>query len=130
MVGLLAVMIVLLFIMPGFVVIPHTPRSASVDLAKVRHAKEAPRANREDAIIVGIQRDGAVYFGNTRVSIDPTAPGALAPQIRKAVAEGADPRVYVRADARARYGAVKDAIDGIREAGIDRITFLVYQDQR
>ena len=38
--------------------------------------------------------------------------------------------IYLRADARARYGAVKEALDGIRDAGIDRITFLVEQERR
>jgi biopolymer transport protein ExbD/biopolymer transport protein TolR len=119
--GLAAVMIALLFIMPEFGPVTH-PVIISVDLAKVRHPKQVPRADREDAIVVAVQRDGRIFFGR-----NPASPEMLAEQIRSAVNRGSDPRVYLRADARTKYANVKQALDGIRDAGIDRVTFLVEQ---
>ena len=37
-------------------------------------------------------------------------------------------KVYIRADMRARYGAVKTVLDGVSSAGILRVAFLL--DQR
>ena len=125
--GLLAIMFVLLFTFPSFLGVLANPpmRGISADLARVHHSKEAPRANREDAIIVAVMRDGVIYLHGDRMTSE-----SLPKSIRAAVDAGADPRVYIRADARAKYGAVKDAIDGVRDAHVDRITFLVEDERR
>jgi biopolymer transport protein ExbD len=34
-------------------------------------------------------------------------------------------KIYIRADARARWGTVKVVLDGVRAAGILRVAFLV-----
>ena len=122
--GLAAILIALLFIMPQFWPVTH-PMAPSVDLAKVRHPKSVPRADREDAVFVAVQRDGRIFFGK-----NPASPEVLAREIRSAVERGADPRVYLRADARARYATVKRALDGIRDAGIDRVTLMVEQSRQ
>src|ERR1051326_6530014 len=87
--GLLPIILVLLFIMPGFLSITDLPFEPSVDLAKVRHPTQAPRADREDAIIVAVQRDGRIFFRR-----NPASSEMLAEQIRSAVNRGSDTRVY------------------------------------
>jgi biopolymer transport protein ExbD/biopolymer transport protein TolR len=37
--------------------------------------------------------------------------------------------VYIRADQRARYGIVMDAIDNLRTAGVDEVAFLTEPQQ-
>jgi biopolymer transport protein ExbD len=81
-------------------------------------------ANREDAMIIVVMRDGAVYFGGERVQPE-QLPSKILDCLRDHTVER---RVYIRADARVFYRNVKEVLDGVRSAGIERIAFLV--DQR
>ncbi len=115
--GLLAVCIVLLIL---FMMLPSAPHhSLPVDLAVVSHAVPLPDARQEDAIIVGITRDGTVYFRNYKTTLD-DLPGA----IKGAVRDGAKRKVYIKADARARYFDVEAVIGAIRQAGILDAVFV------
>jgi biopolymer transport protein ExbD len=78
-----------------------------------------PRAVREDAQVVSVTRDGKIYFGNTLLAADD-----LSGQIRQSVRNGAERKVYVRADARAKYIHVKQALSEISKAGIQNVCFL------
>jgi biopolymer transport protein ExbD len=116
--ALLAVMVVLLFIVmfahPG----PHQ-YVPSVDMAQTVHAASAPGARREDAIRIAVTKDGTVYFRTIRV-----IPEALPEAILDAVHGGAEPRIYLAADARAKYADVARAVEQIKRSGITNITFL------
>jgi biopolymer transport protein TolR len=116
--GLLPVCVVLLIV---FLVSPSPPHHTwPVDLAAASHAVAMPDAEKEDAITVMIARDGTVYFRNYR-----TTPDDLPRAIAEAVRDGAERKVYVKADARARYSDVKATLDEIRLAGIREVTFLL-----
>jgi biopolymer transport protein TolR len=115
--GLLAVCIVLLIV---FMVSPGPPHhSFPVDLAIASHAVPLPDARKEDAIIVMIARDGRVYFRNYRTTLDD-----LPHEIEEAVRDGAERKVYVKADARARYSDVEAVVDAIRQTGILDVVFM------
>ncbi|HUJ93683.1 MAG TPA: biopolymer transporter ExbD [Terriglobales bacterium] len=116
-----SVMLVLvaMFILPASVV---THPWNGVDLAKVSHATRMPHARREDAMIVSVQRDGKVYFGSDLVS-----PGQLPALIRQQISRGSEKKLYVRADARARYSSVKVVLDEVPSSGVENIAFLVAQ---
>ncbi|HXC48254.1 MAG TPA: biopolymer transporter ExbD [Candidatus Sulfotelmatobacter sp.] len=98
----------------------HDLSGHGVDLASAVHAKPLPGALKEDAITVVLSRDGRVYFGDTRV---PTK--ELPGFIRKAYQNGSERKVYLRADARAKYGEVKAVLDQISAAGIQNVAFMV-----
>jgi biopolymer transport protein ExbD len=51
-------------------------------------------------------------------------PEELGVAIRQAVADGAERRVYLQVDSRARYGRAEIVLDQIREAGIRDISVL------
>jgi biopolymer transport protein ExbD len=119
--ALAAVMFVLAFTFIFLTVTPHY--GVSADLPKVSHPVSMPRANREDALIVSILRDGRIHFGKDR-----SRPASLAAQIREGVDRGAEKKVYIRADVRLRYRTVLEVLDAIRSAGVEKIAFLV--DQR
>jgi len=105
-----------------FLVSPSPPHhSLPVDLAAASHALPMPDAQKEDAITVMIARDGALYFRNYRTTFDDLPRAA----IEEAVRDGAERKVYVKADARARYSDVKATIDAIRLAGIREVVFLL-----
>jgi biopolymer transport protein TolR len=115
-----AVMFAILFLMmPPYV--EHPPhRGISVDLPKADNADDQKRANREDAMFLAVERDGTVFFQHEK-----TTPAKLPAMIREQVRQGSDRKVYVKADARARYGSVLDALNGVRASGvIDDIAFM------
>ncbi len=99
-----------------------THHGPSYDLPKVGHPIPMPRANREDALLVTVMRDGMIYFQNSRV-----VPDNLPAMIRDGVNRGAEQKVYIRADARARYGTVAAVLDAVHAGGVEKVTFLVGQ---
>jgi biopolymer transport protein ExbD/biopolymer transport protein TolR len=115
------VMLVLLIIF--MVITPMLQKGVSVDLAKVNNPEQMPDADKEDALIVAVMRDGKIFFGNDQI-----APDALAPKVKDRIANRVDKRVYIRADARARYGSVVEVVDNVRSAGVDQLGLLT--DQR
>jgi len=79
------ILVVLLFLLMMLTQPPH--HGVSADLPKVWHPRSMPGANRGDALIVSILRDGAMYFGKHK-----TRPGDLPAQIREGVARAAQRR--------------------------------------
>jgi biopolymer transport protein ExbD len=114
---LLGMLFTLLIIFMVNVPLPH--HGNFVDLVKTRHSVYQLRAIREDAVYVFITRDGTAYFGNTRIN-----PIELPDQIRARVREGAERKVYLTVDARARFGRVATVVDGVRLAGLQDISFI------
>lgn len=96
------------------------PMHPAADLAPAIHAKSLPAALKEDAIIVVVGRDGTLYFRDLRVS-----PANLPEEIRSAYQHGAERKVYLEADARAKYADVERAIDLIRQSGVQNVALLV-----
>ena len=114
------VMLVLLIIF--MVITPMLQKGVSVDLAKVNSPTPMPDADKEDALIVAVMRDGKVYFGNDQI-----APDQLTGKVKDKLANRVDKRVYVRADARAKFGSVVDVVDNVRAAGVDDLGLLTDQ---
>jgi biopolymer transport protein TolR len=118
-----SVMFVLLY-MFMFMSQPHGMYSQNhwppVDAARVGHLISMRGADREDALVVGITRYGQVFFRADPVSVD-----QLSGKIREGVRQGAERKVYIRADARAKYGWVKEVLDSVQSSGVEKIGFLV-----
>ena len=106
------VMLVLLIIF--MVITPMLQKGVSVDLAKVNSPEAMPDADKEDALIVAVMRDGQIFFGNDKIAAD-----QLTQKVKDRLANRVDKRVYVRADARAKYGSVVEVVDNVRSAGVD-----------
>jgi biopolymer transport protein TolR len=115
------VMLVLLIIF--MVITPMLQKGVTVDLARVNNPEQMPDADKEDALIVAIMRNGDVFFGNDRI-----VPDQLTNKIKDRIANRVDKRVYVRADARAKYKSVVEVVDDVRAAGVDDLGLLT--DQR
>jgi biopolymer transport protein ExbD/biopolymer transport protein TolR len=114
------VMLVLLIIF--MVITPMLQKGVSVDMAKVNNPVPMPDADKEDALLVVIMRDGQIYFGTDRVSLDD-----LANKVKDRLANKVDKRVFIRADMRAKYGGVVDVVDNVRSAGVDDVGLLTEQ---
>lgn len=114
------VMLVLLIIF--MVITPMLVNSVRVDLAKTRNPTAMSDANKRDALILSVMRDGQMFLGNERVTGD-----TLTRRVRDTVVNRLDKTVYVRADARARYGTIVAAVNDLRSAGIDQLGLLTEQ---
>jgi biopolymer transport protein TolR len=115
------VMLVLLIIF--MVVTPMLQKGISVDMAKVNNPEQMPDADKEDALLVSITRDGKVYFGSEQTTAD-----NLTTKVKDRLSNRADKRVYVKSDMRARFGNVVQVVDAVRAAGVDDLGLLT--DQR
>jgi biopolymer transport protein TolR len=114
------VMLVLLIIF--MVITPMLVNGVRVNLARTRNPMTMPDANKRDALILSVMRDGQMFLGNERVTGE-----ALTQKVRDQVVNRVDKTVYVRADARVRYGILVEAVDDVRSAGVDQLGLLTEQ---
>jgi biopolymer transport protein TolR len=115
------VMLVLLIIF--MVVTPMLQKGISVDMAQVNSPEQMPDADKEDALLVSITRDGTVFFGSDKVAdVD-----SLTTKVKDRLANKPDKRVYVKADMRAKFGSVVKVVDSVRAAGVDDLGLLTEQ---
>jgi biopolymer transport protein TolR len=121
--GFVSVMLALLFMF-----VPSTTdayRSVPVDRAPARHSRPQPGAQKEDALLISITRDGNVFFRDHRIQRS-----ELADEIREKLRNGAEKKAYLAVDTRAKYGDVITVLDQIRFAGIENVNFLTEEPFR
>jgi biopolymer transport protein ExbD/biopolymer transport protein TolR len=116
------IMLVLLIIF--MVVTPMLQKTHQVDLAPVNNPREMKDADRDDAIIVAISRDGTLYLGNSKIAKE-----SITTEIKDQIANKLDKTVYVKSDARAKYGDVVAVVDEIRSAGVDQLGLLTEKNK-
>jgi biopolymer transport protein ExbD/biopolymer transport protein TolR len=116
------VMLVLLIIF--MVITPMLQNKVNVELAKTDNPTPMADADKEDAVVVAITRDGRVFLGQNQV-----AGADLASKVKDALENKTSKEIYIRADSRAKYGTVTDAIDEVRTAGVDEVGLLTEQRQ-
>jgi len=116
------VMLVLLIIF--MVITPMLQNKVQIDMAKVENPTNMPDADKEDAIVVAITRDGGVFLGQNK-----TAVGELGTQVREKLADKPGKTIYIRADAHAQYRAVEDAIDAVRTSGVEDVGLLTQKKE-
>jgi len=111
------VMLVLLIIF--MVITPMLQNKVQIDMAQVTNPENMPDADKDDAIVVAITRDGGVFLGQNKVALS-----ELGNLVRDKLADKPGKTIFVRADARAQYLAVENAIDAVRTAGVDDVGLL------
>ena len=116
------IMLVLLIIF--MVVTPMLQKTHQVDLASAKNARDMKDADKDDAIVVAVTRDGSLYMGNTKITKE-----EITGQIKDRLANKLDKTVYVKSDARAKYGDVVAIVDEIRSAGVDQLGLLTEKIQ-
>jgi biopolymer transport protein ExbD/biopolymer transport protein TolR len=117
------VMLVLLIIF--MVITPMLHQSVPVDLAKTLNPATMSDADRADALILSIMRDGQMFLGSEKVTGE-----ILTQELRDRLSNRANKIVYVRADARARYGSLVEAVNDLSSSGVDQLGLLTEQTQR
>jgi len=117
------VMLVLLIIF--MVITPLAEQKVNVDLAKTQSAVAMNDASKQDSVVVAVTRDSKVYLGQDQVTMD-----TLGSKVADLLQNKMDKTVYFRADARAHYGTVEDAIDAVRTAGVQDVGLLTENKQQ
>ncbi|PSH04819.1 MAG: biopolymer transporter ExbD [Acidobacteria bacterium] len=117
------VMLVLLIIF--MVVTPMLQKGVSVTLAKTDNPIQMPEADKEDSLIVAVMRDGKIYFNSDAVS-----PEQLTDKVKDKLANKTEKRIFVKADAGAKYGDVVSVVDDVRSAGVDQLGLLTEERKR
>jgi len=118
------VMLVLLIIF--MVITPMLSKGVNVDMVKTHNPVKMQEADKEDAILIAITRDGKVFLspGNSLIQID-----KLPDKVKELQTNRSDKTVYIKADARARFEVVENVIDSLRTVGVDQLGLLTEQIQ-
>ena len=111
------VMLVLLIIF--MVITPMLSKGVSVDMVKTRNPISMDDADKEDALVVAITRDGKVFLGRGQIE-----PKDLATEVGDVITERLDKTVYIKSDARAKYRKVVDVVNILRSTGVDQVGLL------
>jgi biopolymer transport protein ExbD/biopolymer transport protein TolR len=112
------IMLVLLIIF--MVVTPMIQKGASVERASVDNPKDMQDADKEDAIVVAVTRDGSIFVGSQKVDQSQLT-GMLKDKL---AAKQGDKTVFLNSDKNALYGKVVAVVDEIRSAGVDQLGLL------
>jgi biopolymer transport protein ExbD len=116
------VMLVLLIIF--MVITPMLTKGVTVEKVVTKNAIAMQAADKEDAIMVAVTRNGQFFLspGNSQIHIE-DLPG----KVRDLQTNKLDKTVYIKADARSKYEAVEDVVDNLRAAGVDQIGLITEQ---
>jgi biopolymer transport protein ExbD len=117
------IMLVLLIIF--MVVTPMLQKGVSVDMARVANPIDMQNAEKEDAVLLAVTSDGSIFLGSTKITRD-----QITTQVRDMLASKLDKTVFVKSDARAKYGDVVAVVDEVRAAGVDALGLLTEKTER
>lgn len=116
------VMLVMLIIF--MVITPMLSKGVSVDMVKTRNPIDMQAADKTDAIILAVTRDGKTFLGTTQTPSD-----QLPSKVKDLLTNRLDKMVFLRSDARAKYEKVVDVVDNLRAAGVDQLGLLTELQQ-
>ena len=101
---------------------PHTlEKTFSVQMAVTSSAAPMPEADNLGAWVVAVSGDNKLYVGP-----DPVTPEELA-NLMKSISHKRDAKLYIKADARARFSLVRDVMDLGHQAAFVASVFLTSQ---
>jgi len=120
---LVDVMLVLLIVF--MLITPMLQKDVTVDMAKANNAIKMADADKEDAVVISITRDGKIYLKKNPISLD-----KVTTKVKDMIANRLGKTVYLKCDARAKYGDVVNVVDAVRAAGVEDLGLLTQQVER
>ncbi len=117
------IMLVMLIIF--MVITPMLQKTFSVEMAKAANPRQMADADKEDAAVLAVTRDGKIFL-----QMAPVAMGDITPKVKDMVSSKLDKTVYIKSDARAKYGDVTKVVDSVRAAGVDSLGLLTEKLER
>jgi biopolymer transport protein ExbD len=116
------VMLVLLIIF--MVITPMLSKGVPIDLVKTRNPIAMQAADRSDAVLISVTRDGKTYLGRDQIDA-----AALAPKVKDMLSNRTDKECFLKADTRAKYQVILDVVQNLQAAGVDQLGLLTEQMQ-
>ena len=117
------VMLVMLIIF--MVITPMLSKGISVEMVRTKNPIDMHGADKDDAVLVAVTREGKVFLGTTQMPVD-----QLPSKVKDLLVSRLDKTCYIRSDARARFERVVEVVDNLRAAGVDLLGLLTEPDQR
>lgn len=117
------VMLVMLIIF--MVITPMLSKGISVDMVRTNNPVAMQAADKDDAVLVAVTRDGSVFLKTTKLAAD-----VLPSKVKDMLTNKLDKTVYLRADSRARYEKVVEVVDNLRAAGVDQLGLLTEENKK
>jgi len=116
------VMLVLLIIF--MVITPMLTKGVTVEMVKAKNPIAMKDADKEDAVLIAVTRDGGVVLSPGNIKL---APSDLPNRVKDLLTIKLDKTVFIKADMRAKYELVEDVVDNLRAAGVDQLGLLTEQ---
>ena len=104
---------------------PVLRKGVSVQMPVTANAVLMPNADSTESVIVAVTFPGVVYLEVTKVT-----PGQLPEQVKGEIGGHPGKRVYVKADERAPYSSVAEALSALRKAGVIELSLLTSRNTR
>ena len=111
------VMLVLLIIF--MVITPMLQKGVSVDKALAHNPRKMPDAEKTDAVELAVTRDGKVFL-----NAQPVDMGDITKKVVDLMSNKLNKVVFIKSDARAKYGDVVAVVDNVRAAGIEQLGLI------
>ncbi len=112
------VMLVLLIIF--MITVPLLQEGVFVNKPRAKNAQEEPDVDDEDATMVTVTRQGAIYINREAVP-----PNLIVERLVERVALKPELPLFIKADVAVLYGTVVDLVSKAREAGVEQIGLMV-----
>jgi biopolymer transport protein ExbD/biopolymer transport protein TolR len=111
------VMLVMLIIF--MVITPMLTKGVQVELVKTKNPIAMADADKDDAVLVSVSRNGDVFLGSTKTTAD-SLPGKVKDLLTNRISK----ICYLKCDQRSRYERVVEVVDNLRAAGVDQVGLL------
>jgi biopolymer transport protein ExbD len=116
------VMLVMLIIF--MVITPMLSKGVSVDMHRAKNPIPMQAADKSDAVVVAVTKNGDTFLGTTKIQA-----ADIPPKVKDLLTNRLDKTVFVKSDQRARYEKVVEVVDNLRAAGVDQLGLLTEQIQ-
>ena len=111
--------VILVLLIIFMVITPMLQKGVSVDMAKAANPRDMQDADKEDAVVLAVTKDGKIYLGSDKIAVD-----QITTQVKDRISGKLDKTVFVKSDSQAKYGDVVSVIDNVRAAGVDSLGLL------
>ncbi len=117
------VMLVLLIIF--MVITPMLQKGVSVDLVRTQNPRTMADADKEDAVVLAVTRDGKIFLQSDPIKLD-----EITVKVKDRIASKLDKTCYIRSDSRAKYGDVVAVVQNVQAAGVDSLGLITERLER
>jgi biopolymer transport protein TolR len=117
------IMLVLLIIF--MITTPLLQSGITVNLPKAKNPLDAPDADKKEAVVVALNREGRIYLAKT-----PITEADLSEYLTRKFSGGEiNKTIFLKADTAVAYGRVVDIVNQCRRAGVDKIGLMTEKEK-